>query len=246
MELVHHPATQIEPNDLLDYSLNCGHRHRFLEGWEIKDGKQHAVGFNANDYPERLFFYTLAKRAVDEVYQSISPGAAAPSKSQSSASPAELKADLNELKADLKRFLRKEYRLLDPKLQPAWDIMQTVQYWGGQQQQLCQQLDQEQATSPWAARLYTLQTLERTARQLAMDIPIRAVGDTDLLTALIERGIHLPPEQYNNQKCPLPGLLRMAALRFQDNARLAVVWLEGSRRVTSMLRRVQQLDKHLR
>lgn len=227
-ELTNEPAPEIEPNDLLDYTLNCGHRHRLLEGWEIKDGQQHIVSSQTNTYPERLFFYTLAKKAVDECYQG------------------ELQT---ELRADLKRFLRKEYRLLDPKLQEDWDLAQTVQYWDGQQQQLCQRLDGEEVTSRWAVRLYTLQTLERVARQLAENI-LRQPNDKanhqyNLPVALTERQIHLPAEQYGEQHYHLPGLLGLAALHLQNNARTALICFHKSQKVMAMVRECQQLERVL-
>ncbi len=234
MEIMHgrsnEPAPEIEPNDLLDYTLNCGHRHRLIEGWEIKDGQQHTVNPQTNTYPERLFFYTLAKKAVDECYQG----------DQGSSN--------TELKAQLKRFLRKEYRLLDPKLQEDWDLAQTVQYWDGQQQRLCQQLDGEEVTSRWAVRLCTLQTLERVARQIAEDIPLQASkkpNNNHLATILTERQIHLPAEQYGEQHYHLPDLLGLAALHLQNNARIALICFHKSQKVMAMVQEVQQLEKHL-
>ncbi len=226
MELVYDPATEIEPNDLLDYSLNCGHRQRLVEGWEIKDGRQHPAGFSANNYPERLFFYTLSKRAVDESY------------------PNELRV---ELKAELKRFLRKEYRLLDPQLQADWDIGKTVEYWDQQGRELCLQLDnEEESTEKFASSLYLFCTLERTARQLVGDISRRAVKNGGLATVLAERRIRLPPEEYGKNHYHLPGLLSAVPLFLQNESRAGLVALMNSRKVQAAVNKMQTLDKHLR
>ncbi|MEK6950718.1 MAG: hypothetical protein AABX13_03260 [Nanoarchaeota archaeon] len=240
MELVHAPTTEIEPNDLLDYSLNCGHRHRLLEGWEIKDGQQHTVGFNANDYPERLFFYTLAKRAVDESYTSKFEGKLG-DKSRT-ASPA-------EFKAELKRFLRKEYRLLDPKLQPDWNIGKTVEYWDQHCREMCCRLDEEELaenTEKFAGNLYLFCTLGRATRQLGGDILMKGAEKGGLATALTERQIRLPPEEYGKNNYPLAGLLSAVPLFLHDESRAGLVALMPSRKVQAAVNKVKALDEQLR
>lgn len=59
----------VEPEDIIDYVLNTGHRHRVVEGWNVcSSGDFYKEHYSANYYPERALFCALMERVIEDKF----------------------------------------------------------------------------------------------------------------------------------------------------------------------------------
>jgi hypothetical protein len=78
------PEIIVAPEDVMDYVLNTGHRHRVIEAWDyrvwdvvnskptpVKEYKSPTTHYATNRYPERALFCTLEERAVNKSFKGI-------------------------------------------------------------------------------------------------------------------------------------------------------------------------------
>ena len=99
IKLLNSSRAIVDPEDVIDYVLIHGHKHRLEEGWIMRRGTKHQeTNYAANHYPEQALFCALSERIIEEEF---------------GPEMLELRLELTEFRntSGLKRALRSAYGL---------------------------------------------------------------------------------------------------------------------------------------
>src|SRR3989344_7375726 len=69
IKLLNSSRAIVDPEDVIDYVLIHGHKHRLEEGWILRRGQKHQeTNYSANHYPEQALFCALAEKIIEEEF----------------------------------------------------------------------------------------------------------------------------------------------------------------------------------